>query len=116
MNDDELISILYEHKFSKKQVINLVKLSEKYSISLYETVTELARRFPRSLFIHILVFLLIIYQYLHDCRQDYYTSWFILFYTGVLLLLYGIFDLFAPLLQGYKARKVVKAINKISEK
>lgn len=116
MNDDELISMLYKNKFSKKQVINLIKLSEKYSTPLYETVAELARYFPRSLFIHILVFLLIIYQYLHDCRQDYYTSWFILFYTGVLLLLYGIFHLFAPLLQGYKARKIIKTINKASEK
>ncbi len=108
MNNDELLTIMRRNGFSEKQISNLNKLSEKYSTSLYNTVSELARRFPRSLFAHAFVFLIITYQYFNDIKQDYYTPSLIFLYIGTLCLIYLILHLFAPLLQGYKAKKVIK--------
>ncbi|EHG7582005.1 hypothetical protein SedNR2807_34380 [Citrobacter sedlakii] len=108
MNEDELIKIMYENNFSKKQVNKLKKLSQKYSTSLYETVSELARRFFRSLFMHILTFILVFHSYIRLSEEHGHTLQNILFSIGVLCLAYVIIDLFAPLSQGYKARKVIQ--------
>ena len=110
MSEDELILVMRENGFSKKQIETLQKLSKKYSSSLHETVVELARRFPRSLFAHVLIFLLIAYAYFRDSGQGYYTSWHLLSYVGDLCVMYFILDFFAPLFRGYKARKVIKEI------
>ena len=112
MNNDEIVVKMRRNNFSEKQIDNLKKLSEKHSASLYDTVFELARRFPRSLFVHTFVFLIIIYQYLTDIKQDYYKPSFIFLYIGILCLVYLMLHIFAPLLQGYKARKVIKEIQR----
>lgn len=112
MNDDELIIVMRKNRFSEKQINNLKKLSEKYSTSLYDTVFELARRFPRSLFTHIFVLLIVIYQYLNERKQEYYTSSNIFFHIGILCFVYLMIHIIAPLLQGYKARKVIKEIQR----
>lgn len=112
MSEDELIKIMYEKNFSKKQIDKLKKLSEKYSTSLYDTVSELARRFFRSLFMHILTFVLVFHSYIRLSEKHGHTLGGILFSIGVLCIAYVIFDLFAPLFQGYKARKVIKEIQR----
>ncbi|HGX5890838.1 hypothetical protein [Escherichia coli] len=116
MSEDELIKIMYKNNFSKKQINNLKKVSDKYSTSLRDTVFELARRFPRSLFIHIFTFIIIFHSYIRLSEETGHTLGNILFALGVFGITCVIFDLFAPLLQAYRAKKVVKAINKISEK
>ena len=110
MSEDELILVMRENGFSKKQIETLQKLSKKYSSSLHETVVELARRFPRSLFVHVFVFIIVLFTYIRDSGQAYYTSWYLLLYVGVLSIACVIFDFFAPLPRGYKARKVIKEI------
>ena len=110
MAEDELIKIMYGKSFSKKQIDKLKKLSEKYSTSLYDTVSELARRFFRSLFIHILTFILVFHSYIRLSEEHGHTLGSILFSIGVLCIVYVILDLFAPLFQGYKAMKVIKEI------
>ena len=110
MSEDELILVMRENGFSKKQIETLQKLSKKHSSSLHETVVELARRFPRSLFVHVFVFIIVLFTYIRDSGQAYYTSWYLLLYVGVLSIACVIFDFFAPLPRGYKARKVIKEI------
>lgn len=57
------------------------------------------------------------HAYFRSVEQVYYFSWLdLLFYAGTLYVMYVIIDFLALLLQGYKARKVIKAINKISGK
>ncbi|EEW2614610.1 hypothetical protein [Escherichia coli] len=112
MSEDELIKIMYENNFSKKQINNLKKVSDKYSTSLYDTVFELSRRFSRSLFIHIFTFVIIFHSYIRLCEEHGYTLGHILFAIGVFGITCLIFDLFAPLLQAYRAKKVIKTINK----
>lgn len=102
-----------EKGFSVKQIDKLKKLSEKYSTSLNNTIFELARRFPRSLFLHIIVFFITLHAYIRFSKQHGYISWHIIFFIGILCITYIIFDLFAPLFQGYKARKVIKKIKTI---
>lgn len=112
MAEDELIKIMYGKNFSKKQIDKLKKLSEKYSTSLYDTVSELARRFFRSLFIHILTFIMVFHSYIRLSEEHGHTLGNILFSIGVLCIVYVILDLFAPLFQGYKARGVIKEIQR----
>lgn len=112
MTEDELIKVMYEKSFSKKQIDKLKKLSEKYSTSLYDTVSELARRFFRSLFMHILTFVLVFHSYIRLSEEHGHTLGNILFVIGILCIAYIILDLFAPLFQGYKARKVIKEIQR----
>lgn len=110
MNDIELIKLMLENDFSNKQINHLKMLSEKYSTSLYDTVSELARRFLRSLFIHIFTFLLIFHTYIRFSKEYGYSFQGLLFHTGILFLTYIIYNLFAPLHQGYKAKKVIRKI------
>ncbi|HAU5592081.1 TPA: hypothetical protein JD313_000962 [Citrobacter amalonaticus] len=112
MTEDELIKIMYKKSFSKKQIDKLKKLSEKYSTSLYDTVSELARRFFRSLSMHIFTFVLIFHSYIRLSEEHGHTLGNILFAIGILCIIYIILDLFAPLFQGYKARKVIKEIQR----
>lgn len=112
MNEDELIKTMLNKKFSKKQIKNLKKISEKYATPLYDTIFELSRRFPRSLLIHVLTFFLIFHSYIQLSEKHGHTIGRILLSIGILCIIYLILDLFAPLSQGYKARKVIKEINK----
>ncbi|TBM20445.1 hypothetical protein EYY86_00165 [Hafnia paralvei] len=112
MSEDEFITLLYKNKFSKKQINNLIKLSEKYSTSLHDTVVELARRFLRSLLVHLFTFFLIVHSYIRFSKIHGYSLKGIIFFTGVICLMYAIFHLFAPLIQGYKARKTIKEIQR----
>ncbi|MFU2146158.1 hypothetical protein DVH07_05090 [Hafnia paralvei] len=113
MEEEQLIIFMQKNGFSKKQIDSLKKISKNHSTTLFDTVFELGRRFSRSLILHVFLFIIIIYTYLHDRQQDYYTSKYIFLYIGSLCIVYFIIHLFAPLIQGYKARKV---INKIKQK
>lgn len=108
MNEEELIILMLENNFSTKQIARLKKLSRRYSWTLYDTVIELGRRFPRSLFMHVFVFIIIFTTYINDSQQKDYDFWHSLLLIGTLCVAYVILDLFAPLIQGYKAWKVIK--------
>ncbi|WP_368543488.1 hypothetical protein [Enterobacter soli] len=110
MNESELIEIMYEKNFSKKQIDNLKKLSKRYSTSLYVTVHELADRFFRSLLVHIFSFLMVFHSYIYHSKNQGHTFGGVLLAAGTLGVAYVIFDFFAPLLQAYKARKVINVI------
>ncbi|WP_148873182.1 hypothetical protein [Serratia marcescens] len=112
MSEDELITLMYKNKFSKKQIDNLIKLSEKYSTSLHETVIELARRFLRSLFVHLLTLFLTIYSYIQLSEKNGHSLGIIIFFTGLLCFFYGVFHVLAPLAQGYKAKRTLRDIQK----
>ncbi|EAS1760909.1 hypothetical protein Q6W56_004553 [Salmonella enterica] len=112
MSEEELIEMMHKNDFSWKQIDRLKRLSEKYSTSLYDTVLELARRFPRSLFLHIVVFFLTVHTYIRFSKQYGYLSWHIIFFIGVLCLMFTLLNLFAPLIRGYKARKIIKEIQR----
>lgn len=112
MNESELIKIMYEKKFSTKQINTLKKLSVRYSTSLYVTVHELAGRFFRSLFVHIFSFAMVLHSYIYHSETRGYNLGGLVLSIVTLAIAFFIFDLFAPLIQGYKARKVIKAIQK----
>ncbi|EDF8720441.1 hypothetical protein GYD59_004568 [Salmonella enterica] len=112
MNEKELESVMFECGFSDKQIILLRKLSQKYSTPLLDTVTELSRRFPISLGIHIGMFFIIFFTYLRDIQSPSYNSGYLIVYVITLLFAYVILNLFAPLIRGYKARKVIRKIKK----
>lgn len=110
MEENELVVLLQENGFSKKQIDSLKKVSEMQSLTLYNTVNELARRFPRSLMLHMLVLFIVCLTYISDHDQEYYSPRYLLVYISVLCITFIIFHFFAPLYQGYKATKVLKKI------
>ncbi len=112
MNEKELIKIMFEEKFSKKQIDKLKKLSDRYSSSLHETVYELSRRFYRSLFMHVLMFFFVLFAHFLLGEEHRTAPERIIFSVCFLLFMYSIFHILAPLAQGYKARKVIKTIKK----
>ncbi|KAA1047228.1 hypothetical protein [Pseudocitrobacter sp. 73] len=110
MNEEKLISILIQYGFTKKQVYNLQRLSVKYSTTLEESVFELARRFNRSVFTHVFVFIIVAFDYCHNLREYNSLSFFV-FHLVMLAFCFIAIDFFAPLFQAYKAKKVVRHIN-----
>lgn len=76
------------------------------------TTSELARRFPISLALHIGVFLLISLTYIRDLKATGYSSGDLVIDIVVLCITFSIFHLFAPLGRGYKARRVIIHIKK----
>lgn len=112
MKEDELIKIMYGKKFSKKEISNLKRVSEKYSTSLFETVLALSQRFFKSLFLHILAFVMLFHTYLRYTQQQGHNFTMLIGCLGTLAITYIILDFIAPLLRGYKARKVMKEIKK----
>lgn len=110
MEENKLVILLQENGFSKKQIDSLKKVSEMQSLTLYNTVNELARRFPRSLILHMLVLFIICLTYISDHDQEYYSPRYLLVYISVLCITFITFHFFAPLYQGYKAAKVIKKI------
>ncbi|MCE9991699.1 hypothetical protein LZ633_06755 [Enterobacter asburiae] len=112
MSEDEIIKIMYEKKFSKKQIDNLLKVSKKYSTSLYEMVSELSQRFPRSMFIHFFILFLAVFSYIRYSHEHGHSLGGALASVITLGATYIVLNFFAPLLQGYKARKVIREIHK----
>lgn len=112
MNEAKLIEIMYEKKFSKKQIDNLLKLSKKYSTSLYEMVSELSQRFPRSIFIHFFILFLAVFSYIRYSHEHGHSLGGALASIITLGATYIVLNFSAPLLQGYKAREVVREIQK----
>lgn len=112
MNENKLIEIMYEEKFSTKNITKLKKLSEKYSTSLYHIVSELSQRFFKSLFLHILSFVMLFHTYLRYIEQHGHNIAMFIGCLGTLAITYIVLDFIAPLLRGYKARKVMKEIKK----
>lgn len=110
MEENKLVILLQENGFSKKQIDSLKKTSKMQSLTLYSTVNELARRFPRSLILHMLVLFIVCLTYISDHDQEYYNPRYLLVYISVLCITYTIFHFFAPLHQGFKAAKVIKKI------
>lgn len=110
MEENKLVILLQENGFSKKQIDSLKKVSKIQSLTLYNTVNELARRFPRSLILHILVLFVVCLTYISDHDQEYYSPRYLLVYISVLCIAFIIFHFFAPLYQGYKAAKIIKKI------
>ncbi len=104
MSDNELILIMQKNGFSKKQIEILKKLSVRYSTSLHETVAELARRFPRSVFTHLYVLSIVLFTWSYS--KEVYLN------LGIFVFCLIVIDFFAPLFQGYKARKTIKEIQK----
>lgn len=116
MEEEKLVTIMSDYGFSKKQINNLKKVSDKYSTSLHDTIFELSQRFSRALFIHIFMFILIFLSYIRLCEERGYTLGHVLFSISIFGITCIICDLFAPLLQAYRAKKVIKVINKTSRK
>jgi|GEM_PF-3031098 len=112
MNEGELIKIMYDKKFSKREIYNLKRVSEKYTTSLYEIVLALSQRFFKSLFLHILAFVMLFHTYLRYSEQQGHNITMLIGCLGTLAITYIILDFIAPLLRGYKARKVMKEIKK----
>lgn len=112
MNEDELIKLMYMNDFSTKQIHTLKKVSEKYSTSLYDTVSKLSQLFFKSLFLHILAFVMLFHTYLRYSEQQGHNTTMLIGCLGTLVVTYIILDFVAPLFRGYKARKVMKEIKK----
>lgn len=112
MNENELIKIMYEENFSKKQIEKLKKISEQYSEPLFVTVHELAGRYFRLLFLHILMCYITLHSYLLLDRKEGHTAFDIVYSISFLSVMSFVIDLFFPFRLTYKARKVVQTIKK----
>lgn len=112
MSENELIKIMYEANFTKKQIDKLKIYSDRHRMSLYSTVHENSRRFIRSLFMHILTFFFILlgHSLIKESNGTEFTR--ALFSLSILGLTYIIFYILAPLPLGYKSRKVIKITQK----
>lgn len=78
-------------------------------------VSELSQRFTRSIVIHSFILFLAVFSYIRYSHEHGHSLGGALASVITLGATYIVLNFFAPLIQGYKARKVMKEIKKVPD-